>query len=298
MTIKLIWTSRAETSALHAAAVVSSGRRVIQPDLVAELRPLVVRADEFVGGFAVTPRDFWNLGCAVSLLGQGTREIVTLWRRRMFGSSAAVADAHLIDLLGPIFRWGQSAHPDFAATMKLIESPLKLQWEARGPGLLRYLSQLTRPELLPPSATVALVRPLAGGDGAAHLDFNSVRLEAVLANPVAELPEVVRLAWLVSQLQADLPVYSDALNKKRLPWLAGLAMLPAALEAAQFVELVHVDRDLLHTAVLTWILPAYPENSATADELVTAVCQWWDIYQQNKPPWAIALAALDRLLPA
>ena len=51
-----------------------------------------------------------------------------------------------------------------------------------------------------PQCDVLLIHPALGGAGEAHLAYNSVRIEAVLANPNADLPEVVRLAWLIAQV--------------------------------------------------------------------------------------------------
>lgn len=297
MNTRLSWLAPADTSALHAAAAVSSGRDVMEPELLTELRPLVQCADNFVSGFAIEPCSFWELACAVSLLGQGPREIAQLIRRKMFGSTAIVSDDHLMEVVRPVLRWGQSAFPELAATMQLRQTPLQAQWTARGPGLLRFIAQLTTSDLLPPSASVALVHPIVGGDGAAHLDFNSIRFEAVLANPLPQLPEVARMGWLVAQLQIDLPVHSDSLNNKRLPWIAALAMLPPTLAAAQLVELVHVDRELFHTAVTSWVLPAFSQQSMTAGAVVDPVWDWWATYQQHRPTWSIALAALDRMMP-
>jgi len=51
-----------------------------------------------------------------------------------------------------------------------------------------------------------------GGAGAAQLRTNSVRLEAVLTHPDPQLPETLRLGWLLSQLNQDLPIYSDTIR--------------------------------------------------------------------------------------
>ena len=121
--------------------------------------------------------------------------------------------------------------------------------------------------------------------------YNSARIEAVLANPVAELPEVVRLGWLIAQLQLDLPRYSEAIHPDRLAKVAGLAMLPAALTAAEGVELVRDARALFEQAILAWQLAPPADTNPGA-----LVSEWWQTYQETKPPWNVALAALDQLL--
>src|SRR5690606_23019649 len=95
--------------------------------------------------------------------------------------------------------------------LELRSAPLREQWEARGGGLLATLARLTTAGLVPEMADVILVHPVLGGGGAAHWQYNSVQFEAVLANPLAELPEVLRLGWLLAQLNFDLPLYEDHL---------------------------------------------------------------------------------------
>ena len=47
----------------------------------------------------------------------------------------------------------------------------------------------------------------------AQLFYNSACIEAVDGEPVAGLSEVLRLAWLVSQLNADLPMYRGEIHR-------------------------------------------------------------------------------------
>jgi hypothetical protein len=135
-----------------------------------------------------------------------------------------------------------------------------------------------------------LVHPALGGGGEAHLAYNSVRIEAVLANPVAELPEVVRLAWLIGQLHLDLPAYGETIHADRLPHIARFAMLPPALSAAEAVELGRFSVDSVRLALAAWRLsvPADVDGAALLYE-------WWQTYRQTRPPWPVAMAALDQM---
>ena len=127
-----------------------------------------------------------------------------------------------------------------AEELELRTGPLRLQWEARGPGMLRTIGELTEPELIVPSADVILVYPALGGGGDAQLPNNTVRIEAVLANQVTELPETVRLGWMLAQLHLDVPMYGENVHIDRLPHVARFAMLVPALQAAEEVELVQL----------------------------------------------------------
>lgn len=185
-----------------------------------------------------------------------------------------------------------SAVPGAVDELALRGGPLREQWEARGPGLLAALARTTEAGLLPAGAEVVLVYPALGGAGAAHLPYNKATLEAVLTNPFADLPETVRLGWLLSTLNLDLPKYSEAIPRDRLQRLAGLATLPAALAAAADVELVAGEPPLAR------VLTAWRLASEGAEALAGTLAEWWTTYQESRPPWQVALAALDRLLPA
>src|SRR5690606_11368832 len=136
--------------------------------------------------------------------------------------------------------------------LELRSKPLRQQWQAYGPGLLNHLGRSTERELLVESAEVVLVLPAIGGHGVAHLGNNRVTLEAMLANPMPSLREIVRLAWLLSQLQLDLPRYSERIARDRLDGLAMHAMLPPSLDAAREVELVPAEPDLTFQALEGW----------------------------------------------
>lgn len=284
-------------SALHAASVVSSGDSIDEQAGMADLQPLVAEADVLAQVAGLPSRFFWDMACAVSLNAESADELGTIVYRKLLGAESRITPERVAHELRPILRWGRTEFPDLVNTLKTRQSPLKIQWEARGMGLLHFIAKLTNRAVIPGSATIALVQPIAGGRGVAHLDFNSIRFEAMLANPTPELPEVVRMAWLISQLEIDVPMNSESLNKNRLPWLGSLALLPATLCAAEFVELVHVDRSVLVAAIEKWILPLFPDKQVSGDSLAEAVWNWWTTYQASRPPWPVALAALDRMLP-
>ena len=172
--------------------------------------------------------------------------------------------------------------------MELRSEPLREQWEARGPGLMANVARLIGDEVVA-EADVILVQPALGGGGAAYPKYNSVSMEAVLANPIAELPEVVRLGWLLAQLNLDLPRYEEVLPRDRLLDVGPLAMIPPLLAAAQDVELAHLDEATLGTALAAWRVPP-------ADP--TKLIDWWETCQSSSFSWAVALGALDRMLAA
>jgi hypothetical protein len=175
--------------------------------------------------------------------------------------------------------------------LELRSGPLREQWEAWGPGFLAAIERLTERAILAESAEVVLVYPALGGAAAAHLPYNNVTIEALLTNPHGELPEVVRLGWLLSTLNLDLPKYSEVIPSKRLTRLAPLAMLPVAMEAAAEVELTPGGAALLARAIAAWRLA-----DSDAEPLAKILQEWWQTYQDRRPAWSVALAALDRML--
>jgi hypothetical protein len=170
--------------------------------------------------------------------------------------------------------------------------PLRQQWEARGPGLWRYIGLRTEPALLVERADVLLVLPALGGGGAAHWQYNSVRIEAVLANPLHELPEVLRLAWLLSQLQLDLPMIAETVSPAKWQVVAPLVMIPVVLSAAEEVELARYDARTLALAVEQWtgVSPEVAAKQATALE------SWWQTYHTSRPRFPVAFAALAEMV--
>lgn len=185
----------------------------------------------------------------------------------------------------------RSRSPELAEELRLRERPLREQWEARGPGLLMTVARQTEPQFIPESAEAVLVAPYAGGHGLAHAETNRVTFEAVLANPVAQLPEVVRLAWLISQLNGELPRYAESLSRPAVrERLIPLATIPPVLAGAELVELARCDEDTIALAVEAWRLPVDAPTTAPV------LWQWWSTYTESATAWPVALAALEHML--
>lgn len=168
--------------------------------------------------------------------------------------------------------------------------PLQMAWNLHGPGLLTRVTELTEPGLLVEEAVVYLLPPIAEGGGAApHLPYNAVRIELTEGEDPG-LPEVVRLAWLLAQLNLDLPRYREGLSLERLDQTTGLAMLPVALSAGEHLKLTSCTPGTITRAVRAWLA-----DDDRAGALSEVVAPWWEAYQAQRPPWAAALAALERL---
>ncbi|MEX2121378.1 MAG: hypothetical protein WD847_17425 [Pirellulales bacterium] len=153
------------------------------------------------------------------------------------------------------------------------------------------MGRRTEPGLIAERADVVLVHPATGGGGAAYAAYNLVIFEGMPATPMAELPEVVRLGWLLSVLNSDLPKFSENISRQRLHRVALLAMVPAVLDAAQEVELIAPGERPLARALEAWHL-----DRAGPVDLATLLGDWWETYCESHPRWRVALEALDRLV--
>lgn len=291
MTLEVRWIVSTRASALHALAALLAGQSLVDQKTSAAL------ADEARA---------WRADLDLLGLDAGAffRHAIPLATR--IDSPGAWAEAVLAKTLGPLAADRAAvqpitrrlialqaafdgAHPGALEELELRSSPLREQWEARGGGLLATLDRLTTTGLVPEAADAILVHPVLGGGGAAHWQYNSVQFEAVLANPLAELPEVLRLGWLLAQLNFDLPLYDDHLDRRRLAIVGPLALIPPTLASGTEVELNRDTRDTLATAVRAW-------TGAAVD--LDVLSTWWETYQATSPPWHIALGALDQMLHA
>lgn len=183
------------------------------------------------------------------------------------------------------------AQPNLAEELAVRGGPLREQWETRGPGMMREIGRLTEEQAIPHAAEMVIVSPYVGGHGIAYPPQNRVIFAGMLFNPLPNLPETVRLAWLLAQLNGDLPRYADLLPVDRRESVFAAAMLAPTLAAAQEVELATCDEPALVAAFEAWGLAAeFPPDSPAR------IWTWWNAWLDQPATWPVAVAALDRLL--
>jgi hypothetical protein len=292
MAVELNWRPHPLVSCLHAAEAVSRKLPLADPRLAAAMETPANELAAAIRAAHLPPERFWRMLVALAATTENRRQLVETAVIRAIGRGLRFEQVvtNLTACVIEVDAAQRAALPNLAHELPLRERPLREQWEARGPGLFFHLEQFTEENLLVESCDVLLVHPALGGGGEAHLANNSVRIEAVLANPVAELPEVVRLAWLIAQLQLDLPIYSESIHADRRPHVARYATLPAVLAAAEAVELTRCTPQTVRQAIIAWRLsePLGVDGTALALE-------WWRTYQETRPPLRVALAALDQM---
>jgi hypothetical protein len=300
MALNIRWVSGGSTSCLHAAAAMLVGRPLADPALSRALTDPVEALRAELAVVSISTETFSEFLLPLSVGVEGNRELAQVTLAKILGRNNETPDiGRFAGLLADVKRAFAAAVPDLTQQLTLREGPIREQWEARGPGLLFNIKRLIESELLVEEATVVLVYPALGGGGIAHPANNSVRFEAVLANSVEQFPETVRLGWLLSQLNLDLPKYSERVHRDRLRSVVALAMIPPVLASAAEVELARDDAATMSLALKSW-RDAWPASFPVAAEidLADTLSRWWETYQTGRPPFAIALAALDEMLKA
>lgn len=292
MATQLAWRGSGSASCFYAAAALSRGQTLVDTRLAERLAAPNAALTTALESLGLDRARFDDHLTPLAARIGGNRELASAALAKADSRQAAERGAdRLTGPLGMLESAFNLCVPNADADLLLRAGPLREQWEARGPGLLAEMARRTHPDLLPANAEVILAHPCGGGGGEAYLPYNLVVFEAVLANPLAELPEVVRLGWLISTLDLDLPRHSEGVPPGELHDLARLAMLPPALEAAVELELARASGGLLSTALKSWI-PVSDASSGLADLLQ----DWWDAAQAPSTRWPVALAALRQML--
>ncbi len=302
MPLELQFRSIRTTGALHAALILAEGGKLAHPQLHAALLPHA----------KTLHREMRHIGLTRSALHPTARGSY-----RFADDLLALSATHLrprelirtalIKAVGADHR--EEWEAPFAVCLRKIEQafdevvgetdeqlalrglPLRQAWQTRGLGLTRGLLRWADPQLLVDEAHVTLVYPAVGGGGRAHSRYNALTLEALLADPLPELPELLRLVWLASLLNLDLPKFQAHFSAARIVELTELAMLPITLAAAEDVEFAACNQATVDRALQHWQF-SVPPGKLHGERL----WNWWLTFRDARPAWNIAIAALDRLL--
>jgi hypothetical protein len=292
--MRIRWLVNPTASSLHAGAALAAGQQLTDPNLGAALAEPTRDLEGELAAAGVPPVEFWRIVGPLSTTFSDYRQLAKM---TLYRTTGLAGGRELTERVGECIAAMDEAllehNPNLSDELTLRSGPLRAQWEARGPGLLKHIFEATEARLMVAAADIVLVLPVLGGGGAAQLYNNSVRIEAVLADPHANLPEVVRLGWMLAQLHLDLPLLAPEVPAGQLPRFAALAMVPAALEAANALELTKLHPGSLAEVAFAWNLP-----SLAREEVRTALSQWWEAYVASRPPFNVALQTLAEVLAA
>jgi hypothetical protein len=278
---------------LHAAKAILAGRALVDPPLAAAIATPAKSLGDALAAAGFPAALFWQhlvpavVGSPSLDFASGGPQWVAMALERAGRLAPAGSVQRLAEALVELEAAFVAARPGVAEELPLRREPLRGQWEARGPGLLAAVRRLTSPDWLARSATVVLVPPLLGGGGQAYPGDGLVTFEALLANPLPRLPEVLRLGWFLAQLQDDgIPTgpHSGPEDwRKAVP----LALVAVVLAAAEDVELASADRPHMEQALTVWL-----DEAAAAETL----CDWWQDYARRGPGWPAGLDWLAQKL--
>jgi hypothetical protein len=288
--MKLNWQTSDWVSCLHAAEACLRAPSGVDSRLAQVLTAPASLLEDALSQEGIATAIFWSHGIPLAAGTEGSHELAELALIKTIGRAdarprAAFFRGLLVDIRNAYLR----VVPDLEKEIASGRQALQMRWNREGQSLLGGLEAWTEPGILVDEAAVIPVYPALGGGGAAHLAYNSVRLEAVAADPCVDLPEVMRLTWLLSQLNLDLPRYSENVRPNRLPLVGGLAMIPVVLSVAAQAGATAMETRIA-PAVEAWV--GGEETAARVETLK----EWWDSYRALRPSWATALPALDQLL--
>ncbi len=292
MSSELRWSVSQSACCFYAADCLQRGRTFDDTALVAALAEPVGLLSREIENAGAAPDRLWAQLVPLAAQIENNPQLAKTALRKAVGSSARTETLapRLAGRIADLETAMRRVRPDLVDGLAEQVTTLSQQWEPHALAVLDAMGRWTDPCLIPDRADVVLVPELCGGGGLAHLSFNSVWFEAVSRNPLPDLPESIRLAWLLAQLNVDLPMFSENIPAARRGILAGLAMVPPVLAAAEELELAHFDGAALLSALQAWTTGPLP--SAAADTLA----QWWQTCIETRPPFGVAFSALDRML--
>ncbi len=271
--MELDWVTHHLATCCYAAEGIARGLPLADPRLREPFVAAVQSLQHEISALHIPIRPLWANLLAYSHQMDDRQSLVRTSLRKTVGieSTSEESVVRLADSIRDVQNAARESLPQMLDDLAHRLRPLQEHWEARGPGLLHEIGRLTDQRLLADRVTVVAVHPAFGGGGSASLATNAVRIEAVLTNIVDGLPEVVRLGWLLAQLNHELP--------------------PAAIQAGEAVELSQLTPFTIVAA-----LPAWRIDVAADKDIAATLLDWWHTYLSTKPAWDIALAALDHMI--
>lgn len=293
--MQLTWKPDAWASVFYLAWRMQLVEDLAEAPQLAALRPACdALAARTRAAFGRTERA-WRLLPVLATRHRTPRELAERWLVKLEGRAALRPTTvnPLAETVQQLSVAAEQVAPDREQQLQHRVRPLRDAWETIGPGLILMIGRLTDPQLFVDQAGVTIVDPIVGG-AEPYLDENRVLLEGVLTNPLPTLPETLRLAWTLAQLNNDLPRYSERIPPMRLPTVSKLAMIPATLSAAEELGIAEASDANLQLAVRNWLDPdpAYPDLDFVLDSLRA----WWETFRTSDADWPVALTGLDQLL--
>lgn len=288
------WRNDPQLSAIHAAYVVATDAAcadkkthqvLVRPATEINHRLLSASLDvatfweRLFAEYAFDPGN--TRACEIALIDAGCSEL------QLDQTASAISS-----FLGECRIAFQQRFPKLSEQLELRGKPMKENWSQIGTNLLSEIAnQIWRgsppDDWWPSKVDGLLVHPMRGGDGSFDAETGKFWVEAVVNAPDPDVPEVLRVAWLLTQIAIERQVREQSSESATgMPW--GLGAVPLVLDAAVKTSLISAGESAIHAALRLWRL---------GDEASAAtIANWWQQWQSNASPMPIALKALGRML--
>jgi hypothetical protein len=302
--MQLHWKPNLSASALHAAeACWRYPEQVNDSEVLATMRPYAERLGRSIFDLQpVEPQGFWDMLIVTGSAIDSNRELASaVLRNRLVQDADGSRASLLADLVTDVEAAFRRLFPRYDEQSAFRFRPLQEQWLGYGRGLMTQWKRLVHQDALADGCTIIGLQPILGGFGKAHPDRDLVRIEAVLTNARPELPEVIRLGWLLAQLEQDTNELFQTEASADVSMLIPLATLPSILAAGQQLELIRCDAAHVALAIQHWhVNSPFAATGVTESpwELATLLCEWWNSSERSQSSWQTAVQMLAKRLLA
>lgn len=289
--MEIKWLGSLSANACHAADLACRHLAANCPLVEAVSRPAQWLTEE-IRAARLPEASFWANLLPISAQFENNRQLVDAVLRRILPSKQRAdgsATARLAGCIADVEAAVAKTQPDLVESLLARAERARAEWDEVGPGLLARIAALTDPGVIAQAVAIVPLWPAMGGFASTHLPWNLARVELAADGP-QPLPDSVRIAWLVAQLNLDLPMFSETIPADRVAQVASLAMLPPTLHASAEARLTDSPPSL--NAALEALHLKVGDPAATSAKLEN----WWQTYLDARPGWDVALAALDRVL--
>lgn len=295
--IELRYVANYSVCAFHAACHVLRGGELRSPELTSGLRNAAAGLNAVLDAYGL-PLDVFARH-APPLAGQIDNNLRlgnVIFRKCGISEENQARDEAFARAATQLEREMKTLAPDLLDELEAFARPLRAEWSEWGPRLLTGLAHQTNPQMLAPRADVFISPDWTGAGGTPFVPYNSVLVEVTAAaEPLQKHfgkipPRVMNMAWCLSQLNIDLPMYAENLRRGGNEVIGALATIPAMLAAAELMGEATCSQEAFTQTLATWRPELFtPEVAKTA-------WTWWQTYITGETSWAVALIALDRML--
>ncbi|MFI4875005.1 MAG: hypothetical protein ACIALR_06700 [Blastopirellula sp. JB062] len=159
---ELTWLASSSASCLHVAEILRRGDAIDDPALSSAVEHPITMLKMELDSVGVKIRPFWRHVVPLSAGIENDQELVDVVLRKI-GGGAPDASTRIAGRIRDLKLAFKDFKPNLTDELAQRGGPIRTQWEARGPGLLRQFADLTGDQLLVETAQVILVQPCRGG---------------------------------------------------------------------------------------------------------------------------------------